>query len=234
MGMLKGTGRAVGRGVIDAAKTLWRTDAQGQHYTALLVKPLRTSIKLLNEKTSQEEEIPILLQVLDTVRAVLYAISSHTPEEADDAFLRYVRVEDLNCMVSPEVALVQNVMVEEGWALLCFEILHDVDLRKLHLTALRLLLALTGGGNRHVQDKLLEQLMDQSGQCPVEIYASTFRRMLREGVNDLKDQRHGKGTKETGYALEVMRVIENCCMNHHKGMQDYQQVRVPMLARTMR
>ena len=80
-------------------------------------------------------------------------------------FTEFVEVNDLNFESNPYLAGVQKEMVSQGWALLCLEIIVADELKDMRLAALRLLLAMTGGGNRDVQNELLEQLQDLS-ICP--------------------------------------------------------------------
>jgi len=128
-------------------------------------------------------------------------------------------------------------MVSQGWAMLCFEILVAEELKDLHLTALRLLLAMTGGGNIDVQDIILYQLTDVDW-CPHEIFAASCRKLLRKCVQDLKVRRKHllltKANEERGsdmdasttplargHAVETLSLLSNCCKGAHSGMQDY-------------
>ena len=75
-------------------------------------------------------------------------------------FDAFVQVKELDATTNPYLAAVQKEMVSQGWAMLCFEMLVADELHDLHLTALRLLLAMTGGGSTDVQDTILFQLTD--------------------------------------------------------------------------
>ena len=70
--------------------------------------------------------------------------------------------------------------------LLCFEMLSDERLQELHLAALRLLLAISGGGDHGGNDDVQDILLAQLTSAPNEMAAKAMRRMLRTSVEDLK------------------------------------------------
>jgi hypothetical protein len=119
-------------------------------------------------------------------------------------------------------------MIKQGWGIMCFRIIGMERLSDLHLPALRLLLALTGGGNTRVQDEMMTQLQD----APEELCAASLRRMLHTAADAIKKHqklmlRHGVTYEDparvNSFPIEVMQVICNLTMGEHAGMQRYLQ-----------
>lgn len=250
LGEVKGTTRTLGVGIMSVGKALWKTvprqkpkskneEMEGMHveksssnqeqihYASFLVAPLIEKFESL-QFSSNKEELPELLMMLDAVRSIPYGVTAFDKQTTEDAFQKFLNVEPLDSSINPDVSRVQAIMTKQGWGLLCFRVLSMEALPALHLPALRLLLALTGGGNLDVQDELLRTL-DDTKICPNEICATNFRRLLRNSVADLKLQRKSKHSgllssgKEVGFALEVMQVLRNLTLGDHFGMQVYLQ-----------
>ena len=165
---VRGTTRLVGQGMMSIAQSIWTSpDGKGVRYASFLVKPLRAHLSTMKKNVTRgmRDDIPRILTVLDTVRAVPYSVTAYSEDKLNSLFTEFVEVNDLNFESNPYLAGVQKEMVSQGWALLCLEIIVADELKDMRLAALRLLLAMTGGGNRDVQNELLEQLQDLS-ICP--------------------------------------------------------------------
>lgn len=242
---VRGTDRLVGKGLMTLAKSIWMhppgDDGSAGRYAAFLVKPLRERLHLLKRDVllGTRDDIPKVLTVLDTVRAIPYSTTAYSAAKLESMFVEFVEVTDLDCSVNPYLAAVQKEMVSQGWALLCFEMLASEELEDLHLTALRLLLAMTGGGNLDAQNDICSQVTDME-TCPQEIMAAAFRKLLRNCVADLKSARkqailtaankdankagtRGVGQDEAlvvlpvfGHAVETLTLLSNCCRGNHK------------------
>lgn len=243
LGNVAGTDRTLGVGIMSVGKALWKVVPEEEvlgeqsekgtqnhldqvHFASFLVTPLQEKLESL-QFTASKEELPDLLMMIDAVRSIPYGVTAFDEKTTAEAFKKFLAVEPLDSAINPDVARVQTIMVKQGWGLLCFQILGMETLPTLHLPALRLLLALTGGGNTDVQDELLRSL-DDPEICPNEICATNFRRLLRSSISDLKLQRkalngtHSAG-KEVGFALEVLQVLRNMTLGDHVGMQVYLQ-----------
>ena len=159
-----GTNRLVGQGMMTLAQSIWMKppDSDVDRYAGFLVKPLRARLRQLKQNVllGARGDIPKLLTVLDTVRAIPFAATAYSQEKLVEMFDAFVQVKELDATTNPYLAAVQKEMVSQGWAMLCFEMLVADELHDLHLTALRLLLAMTGGGSTDVQDTILFQLTD--------------------------------------------------------------------------
>ena len=248
IGRVKGTGRELGPGIMAVASQLWGVVpndevngtsyevGQELHYVSFLVEPLLVRLKAL-EFSPSKDGLPLLLTMIDAVRAILYVATVHGPPDGaqmQEAFDDFLDVRPVDAQQLQELATVQKKMLVQGWGLLCFRVLQMETLPDLHLPCIQLLLALTGGANADAQDIFLAQLNDDD-VCPVELCASVCRRCLRDGVMDLKHYR--RATKDApsgtglnldelpqhGHALCILQCMENLCTGAvpHDGMQNY-------------
>jgi hypothetical protein len=128
-----------------------------RHYASFLVSPIRNKIQAL-QQAATKEQLPLLLTMLDAVRAIPYAVSKNkhialcrdcassitvgvncvcvgvqasalTDDQDIDSFQRFCRHEPIDSSINPDVARVQVTMVHQGWDLLCFEMLAMVCMR---------------------------------------------------------------------------------------------------------
>ena len=221
---VKGTDRLVGIGIMKLASLIWRQsydDVNGEqvpmgNYVNFLIKPLFEKLNEIKE-TQAADEIPPMMTVFDTVRSVLFVASAYTNEKLEDAFRRFCSVVELNGGANPDVAAVQTTMIQEGWGLLCFDVLSAPQLSKLHLPCLRLLLALTGGASTDVKDALLSQICGGESGCGTkivrELFATACRKCLRNAVMDIKLARKNTDPNatlpETGFASETLAIMSN-------------------------
>jgi hypothetical protein len=242
IGRVSGSTRTLGVGIVRVAKALWQpvtvpnarsafahyTGVRGRghgtaqlHYSQFLVKPLRERLQYA-QHASSKEQLPLMLTMLDAVRCIPYVACAVSEEQMEYAFRDFLNIQPLNEEANPILQQCQAEMVQEGWGLLCFELLAMDSLGNLHLAALQLLLALTGGGNLDVQDGLLAQLQDIQ-LCPTELCAASFRRLLTLAQTDLKFLREDPFTKreEDGHACEVLDLMCNMTLNNHSGLQHY-------------
>jgi hypothetical protein len=238
---VRGTDRRVGIGLLKLGMLVWGDvvdkDDEGNDvvtgkYAGFLVGPLREKMKALRTQSTATDDIAKLMVVLDTIRAIPYTATAYDDEKTNEAFQKFVEVTPLDCAISPDLAAVQKEMVTQGWAILALEVLNAEELSELHLTCLRLLMALTGGGNVDVQDTLFEQITDLSVN-PVELLSGACRRLLRLSVQDLKTQRKAVeamkqglvlpagADQAKGFAYETLTFMSNCCKGNHRNMQDY-------------
>ena len=254
---IKGTNRVVGIGIMRVAKALWQvvpsSDVTGEdhhhhhnpdqvHFASYLVEPLNIELDKM-VATSDLGTVPKLLTMLDAARGIPYALSDHTDSDdkihaSEISFEAFVQVAPLDCTMNPDVARVQTAMMRQGWGLLCLKILDQEVFAPLHLCSLRLLLAITGGGQRQGNIDAQNVLLSQISVTPREICAGAMRRLLRESINDLKLQRKLEAEREeakqqnvkfdeslvveqTGHATETLTVMMNMCLGNHRGMQDY-------------
>ena len=232
---VKGTDRLVGQGMVELGQKLWQpVDTEGgegtARYSSFLVGPMRRRLQMCKSQQAERDAIPKLLTILDTVRAIPYAVSAATQDKVGVAFFKFVEVCELDARSGhPDLAASQKEMVDQGWALLCFEVLSAVELQKLHLTCLRLLLAMTGGGSREVQDAIFAQVTN----TPVELLGFSCRRLLRAASAGLKAARKAAAAREKGnvsshaedgqhgFALETLTLLDNLCTRNHSPLQDY-------------
>jgi hypothetical protein len=192
---------------------------------------MRRRLQIVRTEQSQGDDIQNLLTILDTIRAIPYASTASSEKEREIAFFKFVECSALDANAGrPDLAAAQKEMVSQGWALLCFEVLCAEELHDLHLTCLRLLLAMTGGGNTDVQDAIYHQVIE----TPVEQLGFACRRLLRAAITDLKVSRKilaaqlkgsrvpsGVAEEQSGFAVETLSVIANMCKGNHAGLQDY-------------
>jgi len=233
---IEGTTRTVGVGIMKVAEALWQMvpgedNLSGEHtvYASLLVEPLRLDIAQML-KSGIMDSIPSLLTMLDTVRAIMYVVNYEGHDEMH-TFEEFVQVGKLDGTLNPELVRTQTQLAQQGWALLCFEILAETKLAALHLCALRLLITITSAGkvgNPDCQRIILEQLRTS---VP-EVGAKSLRYLLRSSATDLKlEQRHQQVLAEgqiperplepAGFAVETLTLMMNLCEGNHKGLQDY-------------
>jgi hypothetical protein len=193
---------------LKVAQNIWAENKQDKkpdgsfgRYSAHMVKPLQYLLDKMVATHPTAEEIDDILLVIDTVRAIPYIVTIYERDNADkeasasetenawnDAFRRYYSVEALHGERNPDLMKAQYTLIKQGWGLMAWKFLAVPKLKKLHLSMLRLLLALTGGCTSDVQDELCSQLSD-IGQCPKEIMALACRRLIRNSIEDLKMQR---------------------------------------------
>lgn len=233
---------------MNVAKQLWRRlepddkESTAGHkivrrFSGELVKPLLNKFEGLRYSASKDV-LPLLITMMEAVRAIPYTASAHGPvdgEAMQAAFRHFLAADPLDALIDPELSRTQGAMVEQGWGLLCFRVLGMHELPSVHLPAIRLLLAMTGGASSETQDALLYQLQDLS-KCPNELCCSVFRQMLRWSLDDLKTWKRavrdsdGIGIdkikiQERGYAEEVLQVMSNLSQSivgaPHQGFQIY-------------
>eukprot|EP01050_Picozoa_sp_SAG11_P000863 SAG11_NODE_32_length_22830_cov_17.507941_18_plen_493_part_00 len=145
----------------------------------------------------------------------------YTNKQKTDSFYRFADAIEIDCNQNPELAAVQSEMVQQGWAVLCFETLAVESLKGLHLSCLHLLLALTGGGNIVVQDLIYADLMNEQLNLS-NVFSDGFQVLLFKSIKDLKALRkkNDEDVMQRGYAQQTLSVLTNLS-KAHKGMQDY-------------
>ena len=173
VGRIRGTNRDVGIGVMAMANDVWQPvgdDGSDTTYAAYLVKPCLHRLAVVKKKEAvMESDVNRLLQVIDMIRAIPYRVATavitggSNENDAKEpailaAFDMFINAAPVDCNEHPQLAAVQTEMIKQEWGLLCLNVLADAKLIPLHLAALRLLLALTGGGNADAQDELLKQV----------------------------------------------------------------------------
>jgi hypothetical protein len=245
---IKGTDRMVGVGIMRVASALWRPAPStfgepDQLYASYLVEPLRVELKAMRH-SGNFDAVPSILTMIDAIRAIPYVINEGggNPE---GSFMSFVNVETLDATQNPDLSKAQTQLVDQGWGLLCFEILDEPLFARLHLVALRLLNVLTSAGkvgNPDCQRLLLRQV----SESPEEVCASSLRKLIRASATDLKMEKKLEQAKqleeervrmglswdshaptdgivyrETGYAVETMAVMMNLCIGASTGLQDY-------------
>jgi hypothetical protein len=183
-------------------------------YAECLVRPIYKTLQQMS--TSKVlDRLPMIQLCLDTVRAIPYTMHAFTAAQLSEAFGDYLQAVPLDSSTSPDLARCQFTMVKQGWGLLAFKLLAMDGMESLHRTALRILLALTGGGNRDVQDHLLQQLNDPI-VCGTELCVSNFRKLLRHAGKIASS-----GSNQDMLATEILQVVSNMCAREHAGMQEY-------------
>ena len=145
-------------------------------------------------------------------------------EQLLTSFYRFSELFELDCHTNPDLAAAQAELTELGWVQICFEVIASESLSDLHLPCLHLLMALTGGGNRRVQDKIHADLCDPDIN-PNGAFSNGLQKLFNKANVDLKTERKNAGQPDdkyvrTGFAKEMLIVMTNCCMGH-QGMQDY-------------
>lgn len=235
---VRGTTRLVGQGMISLAQKVWQPiDDDGnpqsesvRRYAGCLVGPLRRRLQVLRTERAHPDEVQKLLTIVDTIRAIPYAVSASSKTELQTAFFKFAEVVELDGNAGrPDLAGAQVEMVEQGWAMLCFEVLCAEELHELHMACVRLLLAMTGGGNKDVQNAIFAQVVE----TPLELLGLACRRLLRASIGDLKTMRKVAAAQsdgnpglrvaeqQSGFAWETLSVIANLCKGSHTDLQDY-------------
>ena len=119
--MVRGTERMVGQGMLDLAMAVWSDakdpDESGEivsvgKYAGFLVEPMRLRIQALKHMTSRDD-IPKILTILDTIRAIPYTATAYDDDKKSEAFNKFVEVVDLDCATSPDLAAVQKELVQQ-------------------------------------------------------------------------------------------------------------------------
>lgn len=111
--VVAGTNRLVGIGIMTLAQTLWKTPHKGsdtKRYASCLVSPLRARIQWIRRNINKggRDDIPKLLTVLDTVRAIPYSATGFSSDKLDGVFNEFVSVAELDCATNPYLAAVQR------------------------------------------------------------------------------------------------------------------------------
>jgi hypothetical protein len=246
----KGSGSTIGPGIMKVAIELSEPTEDGDEkmststYSKFLVGCLRDRLLTSAEgahRISQDQDAQrVILSIIQSVRGMVYlAVAGYSWRNASaDSVqsMRHTAYNDLvdavpiNCRDNTPhrrtVLEMQNALSEQGWCILCIQLISMERLQWLHLPCIRLLSAIvssTGGGSVPVQNRLMSDLTNPL-VSPEEVFAKSCRRLLRLAILDLKVVHKAVDVKTfvpTGHGLEVLRVLANITDGAHTRLQDY-------------